>query len=259
MVCNLASVSARKNMTLLSANVSCWRLAVVLLCAATAGQAATAAPSNSQVFTCVTASGRTLTSDRLISECLDREQRVLARDGTVLRIVAPWLTPEERAAKDARERRIAAEKAAQAEAVRRDRNLLQRYATISAHQEAREAALGDLHASMQVSKMRQRELAVERKPLIEESEFYQGKSLPPALRQKLDANDAANAAQRDAQLNLQAEINRINKLFDTELARLKRLWAGAAPGSIGAAPAAEAASAAASAVPAASAAVRRSK
>lgn len=242
-------------MTVLSANSTCWRLATALLCAATAAPAAaapaTAAPSRSQVFTCVTASGRTLTSDRLISECMDREQRVLARDGTLLRVVAPWLTPEERAAKDARERRIAAEKAARDDAVRRDRNLLQRYPTISAHQEAREASLGDAHASMQISEMRQRELAAERKPLIEESEFYKGKPVPPALRQKLDANDAANAAQRDAQHNLQAEINRINKLFDTELARLKRLWAGAAPGSIGDAPA-EAASAAAPAVPAAS-------
>lgn len=246
MVCNLASVSARKYMTALSANSTCWRLAVVLLCAATAGRAATAAPSNSQVFTCVTASGRTLTSDRLISECMDREQRVLARDGTVLRIVAPWLTPEERAAKDARERRIAAEKAAQAEAVRRDRNLLQRYPNHRAHQEAREAGLGDVRASMQLSEMRQRELARERKPLVEETEFYKGRSLPPDLRQKLDANDAASAAQRDAQQNLEAEIGRINKLFDAELARLQRLWAGAAPGSIGPAPA-EAASAAASA------------
>ena len=30
-----------------------------------------------------------------------------------------------------------------------------------------------------------------------------------------------------------AELERVNKLFDIELARLKRLWAGAAPGSLG--------------------------
>lgn len=230
-------------MTVVTARSNRWRIAVALLCAA---GAASAAPSSSQVYTCVTAGGRTLTSDRLIGECMDREQRVLARDGTLLRTVSPSLTAEERAAKEARERRLAAEKAAQAEAVRRDRNLLQRYPNLRAHQEAREAALGDVRTSMQLSEMRQRELARERKPLVEEAEFYQGRALPPGLRQKLDANDAASAAQRDAQLNLQAEINRINKLFDTELARLKRLWAGAAPGSIGLA-AAEAASAAASA------------
>lgn len=226
-----------------------WRLAGALLCAA---GAAGAAPSSSQVFTCVAASGRTLSSDRLIGECMDREQRVLGPDGRLLRIVLPPLTAEERAAKEARERLLAAEKAAQAEAVRRDRNLLQRYANESAHQEARQAALGDARAALQASQKRQRELAAERKPLVEETEFYKGRALPPALRQKLDANDAATAAQRDAQQNLKAEIERIDKLFAAELARLKRLWAGAAPGSIGPA-AAEAASAAVSAGAAASA------
>jgi hypothetical protein len=42
--------------------------------------------------------------------------------------------------------------------------------------------------------------------------------------------------------NQQAEIVRINALFDTELARLKQLWAGAPPGSMGALPVASAAS-----------------
>ena len=48
------------------------------------------------------------------------------------------------------------------------------------------------------------------------------------------------------QNNQKAELDRVNKLFDVELGRLKRLWAGAAPGSIGPS-VAEAASAAGSA------------
>ena len=199
-----------------------------LLCAGASGVHAA-----SQVFTCVAASGRTLTSDRLIGECMDREQRVLSRDGTLLRIVPPTLTADERAEKDAREKRAAAEKEARAEAVKRDRNLMQRYPNAEAHQKAREAALADLNTSMQLSELRQRELAAERKPLLEEAEFYKGKALPPKLRQKLDANEAATAAQRDVQANQQGELDRVTKLFDAELSRLKRLWAGAAPGSIG--------------------------
>ena len=220
-------------------------LGVALL---SAGAAANAAPVAGQVFTCVAANGRTLTSDRLIAECMDREQRVLARDGTLLRIVPPTLTADERAEKDARERRLAAEKEAQAEAVKRDRNLMQRFPNAEAHQKAREQALADLRTSMQLSVLRQRELANERKPLLDEAEFYKGKDLPGKLRAQLAANDGALAAQLDAQNNQKLELERVTKLFDTELARLKRLWAGAAPGSVGPATA-EAASAADAAPP----------
>ena len=194
-----------------------------------------------QVFTCVNAQGRTLTSDRLIAECMDREQRVLAKDGTLLRIVPPQLTAEERAEKEARDQKAAAAKAAQAEAVRRDRSLVQRYPNETAHAKAREKALDDIRAAIRTSEARQQELERERKPLQQEAEFYQGKAMPPKLKQQLDANEATRTAQRDIQKNQTAELERVTKLYDDELARLKRLWAGAAPGSLdapaGAAPA----------------------
>src|SRR5262245_28400989 len=85
------------------------------------------------VFTCTNAAGRTLTSDRLIADCMDREQRVLARDGTLIRVVPPSLTAEERAEKEARDRKAAAERDAKSEAVRRDRNLMQRFPNAQAH------------------------------------------------------------------------------------------------------------------------------
>lgn len=221
-------------------------LAAALLCAGAVPAMSLAA---SQVFTCVTANGRTLTSDRLIGECMDRDQRVLSSDGMLLRVVPPSLTADERAEKEVRERRAAADKEAKAEAGRRDRSLMQRYPNAEAHQKAREVALADMRTSTQLSEVRQRELATERKPLLEEAEFYKGKALPPKLRQQLDANEAATAAQRDVQNNQKAELDRVNKVFDTELGRLKRLWAGAAPGTVG--PAAdEAASAVAAAPPA---------
>jgi hypothetical protein len=223
-------------------------LRAVLVCAGLVAVSDAAWAAN-QVFTCVAASGRTMTSDRLIAECMDREQRVLSREGLLLRIVPPTLTADERAEKDARDRRLAAEKEARAEAVRRDRNLVQRYPNTEAHQKAREAALADVRTSIDLSDLRQRELAAERKPLVDEAEFYKGKALPAKLREQLAANDGAIAAQRDAQQNQQAELERVSKLFDSELTRLKRLWAGAAPGSLGPATA-EAASAAVDTPPA---------
>jgi hypothetical protein len=85
---------------------------------------------------------------------------------------------------------------------------------------------------MKASEKRMEELAAERKPLLQEMEFYKGKPLPAKLKQQLDANDAAVEAQRSAIQNQQAELERINRLYDNELARLKRLWAGAAPGTL---------------------------
>lgn len=195
--------------------------------------AAAAAPIAGQVFTCVDASGRTLTSDRLIAACMDREQRILARDGTLVRIVPPQLTADERAEKEAKDKRAAAEREAKAEAVRRDRSLMQRYPNEALHRSAREAALESVRASILISENRLKELAVERRPLLEEAEFYKGKPLPFKLKQQLDANDAATQAQRDAQTTQKAEQERVAKIFDAELSRLKRLWAGAAPGSLG--------------------------
>jgi hypothetical protein len=185
------------------------------------------------IFTCIDSQGRKLTSDRPIAECTSREQRVLNRDGSLQRVIAPSMTAEERAEAEAREQRRSAELKAQQEAVRRDRNLLQRFPNEGAHNKAREAALDDVRKAVQTSEARLAALATERKPLTAETEFYAGKKLPAALKQQLDANDASTEAQKALVQNQQAEVGRINALYDAELARLKRLWAGASPGSLG--------------------------
>jgi len=194
------------------------------------------------IFSCTTADGRKLTSDRPIIECMTREQRVHNRDGSVRAVHPPSLTADERAEKEARERVALAEKLAQQDAIRRDRNLAARYRDEATHGKAREAALDTVRLAMKNSESRMRELAAERKPLEAEAEFYNGKRLPAKLKQQLEANEVAAEAQRSAILNQEAELERINKLYDAELARLKKLWAGAAPGSLGPLSAAQAAS-----------------
>jgi hypothetical protein len=205
-------------------------LALGALSAAAPAQQAGASASG--IYTCVTADGRRLTSDRPIAECISREQRVLNKDGSLNRVVPPALTAEERAEREARERRAEIERAIQIDAARRDRNLMSRYPDEAAHARAREAALDTVRLAMRTSEMRLAELAQERKPLQDEAEFYKGKRMPAKLKQQIEANDAATDAQRTAIANQQAELERVNKLYDAELARLKRLWAGAAPGSV---------------------------
>jgi hypothetical protein len=185
------------------------------------------------IYSCTDAKGRKLTSDRPIADCLTREQRLLNRDGSVRTVVPPTLSPEERAQKESDERRMAEQRAAHADAVRRDRNLMARFPNENTHRRAREAALDTVRLAMKATDLRLKELARERRPLLDESEFYKGRALPARLKQQIDANDAGVEAQHAAAATQQAEMVRINALYDLELDRLRKLWAGTPPGSLG--------------------------
>jgi hypothetical protein len=205
----------------------------VALVAAAALPAAAQTGAGPGIYTCIDANGRRLTADRPIAECRHKEQQILNRDGSVRGVLPPTLTAEERAEKEARDRAEREARAAQADAVRRDRNLMARFPDEAAHQRAREAALDNVRLAIRNTELRLRELQAERKPLMDETEFYVGRALPPKLKSAIDANDAAAEAQRAAAATQQAELNRINRMFDGELERLRRLWAGAPPGSMG--------------------------
>jgi hypothetical protein len=196
-------------------------------------QGSPAPASAAGIYTCIDDQGRKITADRPIASCTAKEQRVLNKDGSLKAVYPPILTVEERAAKEAAERKAAEARAAHADAVRRDRNLLARYPSEARHHKAREAALDTVRLAIKASEKRLQDLAAERKPLLAEAEFYVGKPLPPKLRHQLDANDAAVAAQREAAVSQEAELERVTRFYDAELARLKLLWAGAVPGSMG--------------------------
>ena len=184
------------------------------------------------IYTCIDDKGKPRTADRPIVECSDREQRFLNKDGSLRRIVPPTLTAEERAEREARERKESEERNAYNDAVRRDRNLKNRYPNEAAHNKARESALEAVRASMRASAQRVKELETERKPLQDEADFYRGRQLPSRLKQQLEANDTSVAAQRELIQTQEAELLRVNHIYDLELEHLRKLWKGAAPGSI---------------------------
>lgn len=191
------------------------------------------AKEGSAIYTCVAASGRTITRDRPIAECLDREQRVLNSDGSLRTTLQPSLTSDERAAHEEAERRKAQERANKQEAIRRDRNLLARFPNEAAHTKARNAALNAARGGIQTSEQRLADLQKERKPLLDEAEFYKGRTQPGKLRAQIESIDVSIEAQRTLIVNQQVEVERVTALFDAELARLKKLWGGADPGSLG--------------------------
>ena len=213
--------------------------ALLLIAAALAGghggahaQQANNGAAGAGIYTCIDDKGRPRTADRPIAECSDRDQRVLNKDGSLRQVVPRTLTAEERAEREARERKELEEKAAYNDAVRRDRNLKSRYPNEAAHNKARESALEAVRASMRTSAQRVKELETERKPLQDEADFYRGRQLPSRLKQQLDANETSVAAQRELIQTQEAELQRVNRIYDLELEHLRKLWRGAPPGSI---------------------------
>ena len=223
-----------------------FRLAVAVFLTSAAMAVMAQSKAEKGIYTCTDEKGRRLTADRPIPECSAKEQQILNSDGSLRATVPPTMTAEERTRFEARERAAQEARAAQADAVRRDRNLVVRYPTEAKHQAAREAALDTVRLAIKATEHRLKELTAANKPLADEAEFYQGKTLPPKLRAAMDANDASLEAQRSAAANQEAELQRINKLYDMELDRLRKLWSGAQPGSLGLLPAVPAAARAAS-------------
>lgn len=206
----------------------------VLLSALLPSFVATAEPAP-RIFQCTLPDGRKVTSDKPIAECMNagKPQRELNKDGSEKSIVEAPPTEDEKAERDRLRRQREAERTAYEIEVRRDRDMLKRYPNEAAHAKARERALDDVASSVRSSETRIKLLLQERKPLQDEAEFYIGKPLPNVLKLKLDANDASLEAQRSLVQNQQIEIVRVNALYDAELARLRKLWVGAAPGSVG--------------------------
>ncbi len=177
--------------------------------------------------------GKKITQDRPIPECISREQIIHNSDGSVRDRRPPTMTADERAELEARQQQEALAAKVKLESKHRDRNLLQRFPNEAAHKKAREAALDDVRKNLKVSEQRLASLEKERKPLMDEAEFYVGKQLPLKLKQAIDANDATAQAQRELMETQKAELVRIDTNYDAELVRLRKLWSGAEPGSLG--------------------------
>jgi hypothetical protein len=178
------------------------------------------------IYTCVDARGNRLTSDRPITECLDREQKELSSTGTVRRTIGPSLTATERAAQEERERKANEERQRQAEERRAQRALLARYPNQAVHDGERAKALQAVQDVAAAGARRIAELKAQRAQLQQETEFYKDASKwPPKLKRQIEDIEQQTAAQLRFIAAQEDEKKRITARFDEELARLKMLWA----------------------------------
>jgi Domain of unknown function (DUF4124) len=184
------------------------------------------AVASAQIYTCVDARGRKLTSDRPIAECADREQKELNTSGTVKRTVKPVMTAEEQRAFDDKQKDAAEEAARQLEEKRKDRALLTRYPNRATHDKERTEALAQVDAVMKAATKRIGELAVQRKEIDTEMEFYKKDpaKAPLSLKRQIDDHNNSVAVQKRFIADQEGEMKRINARFDEELVKLKTLW-----------------------------------
>lgn len=185
-------------------------------------------PSSAGVYSCKDARGRTLTSDRPIAECLDREQHALRATGGVLRTIGPSYSEREAAEREAQQRQAELIEAQRTEQRRRERALLTRYPNEAAHERDKAEALAQTDELTRIARKRIADLAEERKKVDDELEFYKGdpSKAPRAVRQRLEDNARSVQAQNrfiDVQRD---ERTRLNARFDEERSRLLPYWRG---------------------------------
>jgi hypothetical protein len=178
------------------------------------------------IYTCTTSSGRKLTSDRPIPECLNQDQKELNPSGTVKRVVKPVMTAEEQRAADQKAKEENEDRARQEEERRKNRALLARYPNQTTHDKERRDSLTQVDEVIRAAQKRIGELGDQRKKISEEMEFYKKdpSKMPPSLRRQIEDNERSVVVQRRFIGDQEDEKKRANARFDEELARLGKLW-----------------------------------
>ncbi len=201
--------------------------------------------ATAQIFSCTDATGRKITSDRPIAECLNKDQKELNPSGTIKRVVKPVMTADEQRAADQKAKEEMEDKARQEEERRKNRALLSRYPNKAAHDKERSEALSQVDEVIKAAQKRIGELSEQRKKINEELEFYKKdpSKLPPALKRQLEDNERSVVVQRRFIGDQDDEKRRANARFDEELDRLRKLWTQAALPSSDATPGASSAAA----------------
>jgi len=181
-----------------------------------------AAAEAQSIYTCKDRSGHTISSDRPIPECADRPMRETTPGGVLKREIAPPLTPDQQAQKDAddRVRRLADEAAR--EKRRRDMALLAAYSNEDQIDQARKRSLVDVEEAMRTSRARLDSLQKEKQTLAIENRQY-GAKLPPLVQRRVDDNQAAIDDENAAMKLRAADVERINQRYDDELKRFREL------------------------------------
>jgi hypothetical protein len=188
-----------------------------------AALAAVPACAWSQLYVCTTPAGRTLTGDIPPTECQNVPIRELNRDGSIRRVIEPPLTPEQRQKRELEEKKRRERETAAQEQMRKDRALLETYASEDEIEASRDRTLASRQMLIDRANQQLKEFKMDRKRLEDESEFYAKRQLPEKLKRSLDDNAGLQAQQLHAIDDIRTDMQRINERYDAELRRFREL------------------------------------
>lgn len=192
------------------------------------GMAASLAQAQIRIYTCTTSSGKVITSDRPIAECLDRPQRELRSDGTVRRVIQPQLVGEDRVRAEEEQKRRDQEEQARLEQVRRDKAILGTYQTEADLEAARKRSVRLPAEIIQASEQRLAEYQATHDQLLAKAGPKGVASLTARDQRQLEDLAESIAAEKALIVRQNEELKRINGRFDADLQRFRELTAGRA-------------------------------
>lgn len=244
----MVEVRVALRIKIMQARVAPWMSASALavslgLVSALYGAAAWAQPT--RIYTCKDDKGKTITSDRPLQECQDREQRILGKDGTTIQKIDAPLTADQKAARAAEEKKKKAEDDRRREQLRKDKALVNTYENVDDLESKRQRSLQQVEREARESEKRMGLLQKQAADNNAEAEFYKKKAMPADLKRRMDENEAALRAEKLLLASKRDEVSQVNLKFDEEKKRYIELTGS------GGQPAAAAGSAPASAPPSA--------
>lgn len=172
-----------------------------------------------KTYCCNDDQGRPVCGDVLPQACYARAYREINDRGMVVRRVAPPLTPEQLAQKEAEAERRKEEERRRIEQERREQALLQSYASSKDIDYLRDKAIADIDESIAKAKVRYDEAAVRRKELDKEMEFYKNKEAPKALVNEARELDSALKAHRSVIDSKERDKLAVRSKYDDEKRR----------------------------------------
>jgi hypothetical protein len=187
-------------------------------------------PASAQIYMCKDASGRTLTSDRPIPECSNREMREMGKDGVTRRVIAAPLTAEEKRKRTQEEEKKKAEATALEEQRKSDRALMARFSSEKTIEDARRRALEIAEDAIKREKVSMDATEKQLAQFQKDAEGYTKRKakVPANLQGKID--DATRAIE-DSNKQIkerQDELVEINAKFDVYLKRYREIQTASA-------------------------------
>ncbi len=176
-----------------------------------------------QTYCCTDERGQRICGDILPFACYNRGYSIINERGVTVRRVDPPLTDEQRARKQAEDKRAAEQRHIRLEQERRDRALLDAYASADEIDALRTRVLRDLQADIDRETAQRAEALRMKKTLDQEMEFYRKNPAPKELVDAVSANAATLRAHAAVIESKRKEMDAVRLRYDEDKRRYLEL------------------------------------